>query len=236
MHTAGRRGQLPELVFVPGLGAPGYLLPWLRLVASWTEVTVLDLPGWRYGRARSCPPTVAGIGTAVGDWLQATGRRDVVLVGHSTGAQAVLRAALDYRPLVAGVVLAGPTFTPAARTVSGLLRGLAATLPRERPGELAAVLPSYLHSGGLPMLRLLRSAMPDPMEERIGELRMPLLVLTGRADRLADPAWARLLAETGRGSCAVLPGAHNFCYSHPEPAAEQLRAAVGKWLAREDAG
>ena len=236
VHAAGRQRQLPELVFVPGLGAPRYLLPWLRLVAAWTRVTVLELPGWWYGRARSCPPTVAGIGTAVGDWLQATGRRDVVLVGHSTGAQAVLRAALDYRPLVAGVVLAGPTFTPAARTVSGLLRALAATLPRERPGELAAVLPRYLHSGGLPMLRLVRSAMADPMEERIGVLRMPLLVLTGRADRLADPDWARQLAETGSGSCVVLPGAHNFCYSHPAPAAEQLRATVGEWLAREGTG
>jgi pimeloyl-ACP methyl ester carboxylesterase len=229
VHAIGRCRELPELVFLPGLGAPGYLAPLLRAVAGWTRATVLELPGWRGGRARSCPPTVAGIGAALSCWLEATDRRDVVLVGHSTGAQAVLHAAVRCRAPSAGIVLAGPTFTPAARRLPGLLRALAATLPRERPGELAAVLPDYLRSGGLPLVQLLRSGMADRMEERIGELGVPLLVLTGHADRLADPAWARRLAELGAGDWAALPGAHNFCYSDPEPAAELLRETVSRW-------
>ena len=218
VHAVGRCEELPELVFVPGLGAPGYLVPWLRAVAGWTRATVLELPGWRGGRARSCPPTVVGIGAALSGWLQ------VVLVGHSTGAQAVLHAAVRYRPAVTGIVLAGPTFTPAARNLPGLLRALAATLPRERPGELAAVLPDYLRSGGLAMVRLLRSGMAHEPERRIGELDRPLLVVTGTADRLAD---------IGGGDWAVLPGAHNFCYSHPAPAAELLRQTVSRWARAE---
>lgn len=233
VHAIGRCRGLPELVFLPGLGAPGYLAPLLRAVAGWTLATVLELPGWRGGGARGCPPTVAGIGAALGRWLAATGRQNVVLVGHSTGAQAVLQAAIRCRPAIAGVVLAGPTFTPTARGVPGLLRALAATLPRERPGELAAVLPDYLHSGGLPMLRLLHSGMADRMEERIGDLALPLLVVTGTADRLADPAWAQRLASIGGGSWAVLPGAHNFCFSHPGPAAELLRQTVSRWAGSE---
>lgn len=233
VHAIGRCRGLPELVFLPGLGAPGYLAPLLRAVADWTLATVLELPGWRGGRARGCPPTVAGIGAALGRWLAATGWQDVVLLGHSTGAQAVLQAAIRCRPAIAGVVLASPTFTSAARSVPGLLRALAATLPRERPGELVAVLPDYLRSGGLPMLRLLRSGMADRMEERIGDLTLPLLVVTGTADRLADPAWAQRLASIGGGSWAVLPGAHNFCYSHPGPAAELLRQTVSRWARSE---
>jgi pimeloyl-ACP methyl ester carboxylesterase len=231
VHAIGRCRELPELVFLPGLGAPGYLVPLLRAVAGWTRATVLELPGWRRGRAWSCPPTVAGIGTALGCWLEATGRRNVVLIGHSTGAQAVLQAALRHRSSLVGIVLAGPTFAPAARTVPGLLRALGTTLPRERPGELLTVLPDYLRSGGLPLLRLLRSGMADRMEERVDDLAVPLLVLTGRADRLADPAWARRLAGIGAGDWAALPGAHNFCYSHPAPAAELLRQTVGRWAA-----
>ena len=233
VHAIGRCEGLPELVFVPGLGAPGYLVPWLRAVAGWTRATVLELPGWRGGRARSCPPTVAGIGAALSGWLAGTGRQHVVLVGHSTGAQAVLHAAVRYRPAVTGIVLAGPTFTPAARNLPGLLRALAATLPRERPGELAAVLPDYLRSGGLAMVRLLRSGMAHEPERRIGELHRPLLVVTGTADRLAGPAWAQRLAGIGGGDWAVLPGAHNFCYSHPGPAAELLRQTVSRWARAE---
>jgi pimeloyl-ACP methyl ester carboxylesterase len=229
VHAVGRCRELPELVFLPGLGAPGYLVPLLRAVAGWTRATVLELPGWRGGRARSCPPTIAGIGSALSGWLEATGRRNVVLVGHSTGAQAVLHAAVQCGSPAAGIVLAGPTFTPAARSVPGLLRALGGTLPRERPGELAAVLPDYLRSGGLPLLRLLRSGLADRMEDRIGGLAAPLLVLAGQADRLADPAWARRLAGLGAGDWAALPGAHNFCYSHPEPAAELLRKTVSRW-------
>ena len=216
-------------------GRTRYLLPWLRLVASWTRVTVLELPGWRYGRARSCPPTVVGIGTAVGDWLQATGRRDVVLVGHSTGAQAVLRAAVGYRSLVAGVVLAGPTFTPAARTVSGLLRALAVTLPRERPGARrgAAELPAQWRAADAAAGPLGHGRSDGGADRRASDA-------VAGADRPGRPAGrpglGRLLAEIGSGSCAVLPGAHNFCYSHPAPAAEQLRATVGKWRAREGTG
>lgn len=230
VHAIGECRELPELVFLPGLGAPGYLVPLLRAVAGWTRATVLELPGWRRGRPAGCPPTVAGIGSALSGWLAYTGRPAVVLVGHSTGAQAVLHAAVQCRSPAAGIVLAGPTFTPAARSLPGLLRALAATLPRERPGELAAVLPDYLRSGGLPLLRLLRSGLADRMEERIGELDVPLLVLTGRADRLADPAWASRLAGIGAGNWAVLPGAHNFCYSHPEPAAEALRRTIARWV------
>src|SRR4051794_41314584 len=68
VHAIGQCRELPELVFLPGLGAAGYLVPWLRAVAGWTRATVLELPGWRAGRASSCPPTVAGIGMALGSW------------------------------------------------------------------------------------------------------------------------------------------------------------------------
>ena len=52
---------------VPGLGAPGYLAGWARALALHTTVVVLDLPRWRWGRARACPPTVRGIAEAIED-------------------------------------------------------------------------------------------------------------------------------------------------------------------------
>lgn len=105
--AVGRRG--PDVVFLPGLGAAGYLVPWTRHTARWTHTTLLDLPGWHRGRARSCPPTLTAVAGATAGWVEMTDRRGVILVGHSTGAQAVLRAAHQAHGRVAGVVLAGPS-------------------------------------------------------------------------------------------------------------------------------
>lgn len=235
---AGTPTGLPEVVLLPGLGAPGYLAPWVGHIGSWTRATVLDLPGWRWGRARTCPPTVTGIGAAAARWLTEQDRRDVVLLGHSTGAQAAIRTALLVPDRLAGVVLAGPTFDPAARPAASLLRRAAVTLAHERPGELAAVLPSYLHSGGHGVLRLLRDGLRDRPEDRAGQLRVPVLTMTGERDGFAPPAWARRLATMASGQCAVLPGAHNACYPFPAQADAALRRAVQTWNrpATEDGG
>ncbi|HST48695.1 alpha/beta fold hydrolase [Jatrophihabitans sp.] len=229
--VAGTPTDLPEVVMLPGLGAPGYLAPWARRVAGWTRVTVLDLPGWRWGRARACPPTVAGVGAAVADWLAAGDRRGVVLLGHSTGAQAVSVTALRVPDRLAGLVLAGPTFDPAARGALRLVRRGASTFARERWAEIPAVLPSYLHSGGYGVLGFLRDAMHDRPEERAGQLRLPVLVLTGEWDGFAPPAWAHRLAGLASGRCTVLPGAHNACFPYPAAADAALRDAVRDWAA-----
>lgn len=232
--VAGAVTVLPEVVLIAGLGAPGYLAPWVDRIGRWTRATVLDLPGWRWGRARTCEPTLAGVSEATARWLTEQDRRGVVLVGHSTGAQAALRTALLVPDRVAGLVLAGPTFDPAARTVGRLLRRAAGTLIHERPAELPAVLPSYLH-GGPGVLRFLMDALPDRPEERIGQLRVPLLVMTGERDGFAPPSWANRLAGLGGGRCTVLPGAHNACFPYPELADAALREAVLEWRPRSPA-
>ena len=236
--VAGTVTDLPEVVLVPGLGAPGYLAPWVCHIATWTRATVLDLPGWRWGRATACVPTVAGVGTATARWLAERDRRDIVLLGHSTGAQAAVRTALLVPDRLAGVVLAGPTFDPAARSIPTLLRRAVGTLAHERPGEIPAVLPSYLHSGGYGVLRMLLNGLRDRPEDRVGQLAVPVLTLTGERDGFAPPAWAHHLATLTAGRCAVLPGAHNACFPFPLQADTALRAVVQTWSrpATEDGG
>lgn len=227
--SAGRLRQLPEVVVLPGLGAPGYLLPWADKIAAWTKVTFVDLPGWSKGRARSCSPNVEQIARAAVGWLDATSRDDVVLLGHSTGANAARRAALLRPDRLSGLVLAGPVFEPAARPVPAMLRRTLATLRNEVATELAAVAPDYLASGGHGLVRLTRSALADMPETEVGGLTMPVLIMTGRLDRLAPPDWAGRLAESAGASCIVLPGAHNSCFTYPSEADAALHHAVDTW-------
>nr|WP_275588395.1 alpha/beta hydrolase [Microlunatus panaciterrae] len=211
---------------MPGLGLPGYLAPWARVISEWTRATVLDLPGWRFGRRPSCSPTLQHIAIACARWLEVTDRSDVILLGHSTGAQAVLRAALLVPQRIAAVVLAGPTFAPGVRTMPALLRTSVSTFSREVAAEFPAIAPSVLASGMFPLARFIRSAMPDRPEELVPQLASPVMIMTGEHDGLAPPGWAAELARLVSAPLTILPGAHNACFPFPRRADQALREFV----------
>jgi pimeloyl-ACP methyl ester carboxylesterase len=215
----------PELLVLPGLGAIDYLVPWME--ASRVPVTVLDLPGYRGGGARSCPPLISGIAQCCVRWLAATGRTGVVLAGHSTGAQSAIRVAAQCPDRVAFLLLLAPTFLPAARTLPGLLRRGGATFLREDPRELRSLVASYGRAGGWPVARLLRDGMKDEPQAAAAALTVPVGVICGSHDRLAPPSWGTYLAGLVGGRATVVPGAHNFCFT----AAEELAHACADLLA-----
>jgi len=217
-------------VFLPGLGAPGYLRPWLDRTRRWADVRVLDLPGWQGGRARRCPPTIAGIATATERWLAAQDGRPPVLVGHSTAAQSAAVVAAIAPQRLAGVVLAGPVFDPAIRGWRDLFRRALRTAAHESPMEVAAILPKYLRGGVLSVVRLLQDGLRAGASP-YRPLAAPAVVLTGRHDHFAPPAWTAELAGRIGADHAVLPGGHNFCFTHPVEADRTLRAVVAPWAA-----
>ena len=179
--------DLPEIVIVPGLGAPSYVEPWARELGGWTRATVLDLPGWRAGRGRASPSTVDGVARATTGWLQETDGRHVVLVGHSSGAQSAIRTALAVRDRLAGLVLGGPTLEPAAHKPATLVVRFFRTIYHEKWSEVPTVVPWHLR-GGFGWLRLVRSLVHDRPEEMVGKLDLPVLVLTGLRDRSRRPS------------------------------------------------
>jgi pimeloyl-ACP methyl ester carboxylesterase len=222
--SAGDIHDRPEVILLAGLGAPGYLAPWARESSQWTRASIVDLPGWRAGHAHACPPTLLAMAMTLAHWLEATERHAVILLGHSTGAQAVLKTAQLVPELIRGLVLAGPTLDPDARTMPALLRRAIQTLPREVPAELPTVIPSYIASGGRAMLRLIRSAMADRPEDQVQQLTMPSVVITGQHDGFAPPAWAQHLAELASAPYVILPGAHNGCFPYAQAADTALRS------------
>lgn len=245
----------PLVVVVPGLGLTESAAPLADAVRSrGAECVVLDLPGYSHRRpARGAlgrgpvptPPTVADVGRAAAAWVRSHGPHHggpVTLVGHSTGAQAALTAALVLqreppdppdRPDPPGVtsgpalVLVGPTFRPSHRRIPGLLLATPLAYRRESPSELR-VLPEILR-GGLDLVRFLRSGMQDRPEERLGRLRLPLTLAAGRADTYAPEPWLRELAARAVQSPAVrvvrTEGSHNAVFTHPHQMAQVVLAA-----------
>jgi len=118
-----------HVVFLPGLGTMGYLVPLMRALAGrGVDCSLLDLPGFSHRTRRACPPTIDGIAQVAAGWVRRHVRApDLVVAGHSTGAQAALRAAVRAQEhgTVSSVVLAGLTMAPTQRH----LLTLAATAP-----------------------------------------------------------------------------------------------------------
>jgi len=230
--TAGRTSALPEVVLLPGLGNLSYVDQWVAKSSAWTKITVLDLPGWRRGRASSCPPTIEGITSAATRWLEDNDKRDLILLGHSSGAQSAIRVAVQLPERLTGLVLASPVCTPDARSVIRALRRLLPTLKYESRDELPT-LTSTVHASGLrAMRRLVRSSLRDQPEVDAVKVQVPAVVFTGEHDGLASPEWSRSLAELLRAPCLIHPGANNGCFVYPAEIDQTLRDAVTSILSR----
>ena len=193
------------------------------------RATLLDVPGHDRRSRHVIAATVPSIAAATAEAAMArpAGER-LVLLGHSTGAQAALQAALlvqDHRRLDA-VVLAGPTVAPTQRRLDLLALASAAAYRRDSPRELV-VLPEVLRAR-LRLLTLLRSAISDRPERAVPRLSVPLVLTAGRGDAFAPQWWLEVLACGATRSPAVtverLGGSHNNPYTHADEARRAHRA------------
>src|SRR3954465_6760682 len=121
-RTLGRpRGGVLPVVVVQGMTVSDYLLPGCAALGQWTEVHLLDMPGY----AGSGEPTrwldVRGYGETVVHWLEASAIERSVVVGHSSGTQVAAWAGVLAPERVAGVGLASPTVDPMVRSLPKLL-------------------------------------------------------------------------------------------------------------------
>lgn len=221
-------------MIVPGLGLTHYLRRLVdELRRRGSVATVLDVLG-AATRTRGTAPEIGAIASASATWVreraaeQAPGRR-LVLVGHSTGAQAALRAALQIQHFRrdASVVLAGPTFAPGQRTLPSLLLRLPGAYRHDPPSELAPT--ELLRVGPRDLLALVRSGQRDEPEVAVRDLRLPLTLTAGVHDTLAPRHWLELLRANASASsrCRVveLGGSHNNPWTHPAQLAALILTA-----------
>jgi pimeloyl-ACP methyl ester carboxylesterase len=157
--------------------------------------------------------------------LDRLGEGPVVLVGHSQSCQVVaVAAARDSR--VAAVVLLGPTTDPRLRSARGLARHWLATVVREPWWQLPLVLAQWWRTGPRAMAALWRVAAWDDTGRRLRQVRVPVTVVRGTADRLCPHDWAvRLATAAPCGRLVELPGAaHMTPQTHPDAVATILRS------------
>jgi pimeloyl-ACP methyl ester carboxylesterase len=219
-----RRDGVPPVVVVQGMTVSDYLLPACAALGRWTEVHLLDLPGY----AGSGEPTrwldVRGYGEAVVHWLEAARLGPVVVVGHSSGTQVAAWAGVIAPDRVAAVALASPTVDPKLRWLPKLLFYWRLDARAPSPGLELNHKPEWKRAGPRGIAHLLKVHLDDHIEDQIRRLTMPVLALRAEDDRLTTEHWMDdLVGMTPQGSWVPVPGAHAFVWLYPDAWSDPLR-------------
>jgi pimeloyl-ACP methyl ester carboxylesterase len=206
---SGARG--PTVVLVHGSGGDHTTWsPQLAGLSDMARIVALDLPGHGASGAEGCD-TVADYGATVRQFLIALGGGPVVLGGHSLGGAVSLTLALEAPDLLRGLVLVGTgarlRVLPALFEILARDYAEAVAFMTDHAWSLAS--PAELKQRGRETVSATRPSVTrgdfqacdnfDVMA-RLGEIRLPSLVVVGGEDRLTPPKYSEYLTRS-------LPGA-----------------------------
>ena len=227
VHAKVSRGRAEQpLVLVHGLGlSHRYMMPVAGELAQDFRVFVPDLPGFGLSGHPRKTLTMPELADALAAWMRAVGLGAAPLLGNSQGCQVIANLAVQHPDLVAAAVLQGPTSPPEERTwprqaVRWRQNG------RFNPPDLGPLTwPEYRWAGYLRVLRTFHYSLKDAIEERLPQVRAPVLVVRGERDPICRADWARSLADlAAQGSLVELPAvAHTLVYTAPVALADATR-------------
>jgi pimeloyl-ACP methyl ester carboxylesterase len=201
-----------------------YHRPLLHALQGRVPAVAVELPGIGSSSSDDIPSSVAGQADIVAEWLRATGRRPLVVVGNSMGAQTAVELAVRHPDLAERVVLLGPTVDRRARSLPRQVVRLAVDATRERASLLAITATDSFLTRRRAVNRYLRAALDHRIEERIVRVDARVVVVRGERDPLVPRRWARRLADAApHGRFHEVPGAaHAVHHGRPEAVADLL--------------
>jgi pimeloyl-ACP methyl ester carboxylesterase len=224
--------ETTPIVLVHGFSSSRSLKPLIRALGGRRPVFAPDLPGFGMSDPPVHPLDVPGLADALRRWLIANGLAPAVLVGLSFGCQVAVDLAARHPAAVERLVLVGPTFDPEARTPGRVALRWARNAPRSSPRLAPTIVHDLIDAGPWRSVRNLRRALDDPVEEKLGEIEAPTLVVRPERDHLAPAAWTERVAELiPDAELALLPKAG---HSIGPRAASRLTALLVPFLAESE--
>jgi len=221
------------LLFIHGSGFTGDVFS-QQLVAFPGSVAP-NLPG--HG-APGGAATVAEFGDFIERFIEKQHLRDVTLCGNSLGGTIALEVALRKNPALRSIVLLGSGAR--LRVAPSILEGLRADFDRmctelaqmlyadPTPERVAYAVAAMHHVGPAQTLADYEACNQFDVTERLGEVALPVLALTGEADQMTPPKYAEVLAgRVQAGKARIIPRAgHLVMAERPE----ETNAAIAEFL------
>ena len=235
-HVNGN-GAAPELeetpiVLVHGLSSSRSLKPLIRALGHRRPVFAPDLPGFGMSDQPVHPLDVPGLADALWRWMLDNQLAPAIVMGFSFGCQVAVDLAARHPASVDRLLLVGPAFDPEARTPGRIAMRWARNAPRSSPRLAPAVVHDVLDAGPWRSVRSLRRALEYPLEERLGEIEAPTLVVRPERDHLVPEAWTERIAELIEDAeLVVLP---KTAHAIGAKGATRLTALVAPFIAETD--
>jgi pimeloyl-ACP methyl ester carboxylesterase len=224
----------PRPIFIHGAG--GGIATWSEQEPRFEGCAVLALPGHPAGTAlRSVTAHAEWTARAIGE---IPGPR--VLVGHSMGGAVAMQVALDHPDLVAGVIViaSGPRLFVPDAALELALSDFAAECERLlRKGwwepddaTIAAEAALIGEVGPETLIADYTACRGFDIANRLGEVRVPVLVVAGARDGLTPPSLGERLAQGLRQALlVVVPDAGHWVMKDHAAAVDLL---IAGFLAR----
>lgn len=204
------------VIFIHGAGCTGEVFA--AQLAAFAGAAAPNLPGHL---TRGEPDSIAQFADFVEAYVADSGSKRVVLCGHSMGGAIALELALRKPEWLSAVVLLGGgarmrvapaflegfqnDFQATARTLAGYF------FAEPTPERLDAAVEMMERVGQPQTLRDFRACDAFDVLDSIQTITVPLLALTGEADKLAPAKHASALADRVPGAQArIVPDAGHF--------------------------
>jgi acylglycerol lipase len=174
----------------------------------------------------------------------------IFLVGHSMGATIGVPYAVEHQEELAGLIVSGPTLvasatvSPALIVMAGVVSAIlpkmgvtvldASTISRDRAVVEAYVNDPLVFRGKIPArtgaeLARMWKTLPDQMPR----IKLPILIMQGTDDRLANPESSQLLYRRAGSKDKTLKLYEGFYHEiFNEPEHKRVMADVEAWLAK----
>lgn len=216
------------VVLVHGFGvSSSYFVPTAERLAVEFEVYAPDLPGHGKSDTPAEPLDIPRLADQLLAWMDAVGLQRVSLVANSMGCQVSVDLAVRYPNRVERLVLIGPTSDPTARTFTAHALRLIASAPFERVSLIPILMVDYLRMGPrlIPEFRFL---LRDPVEEKLPQVTMPVMIVRGERDAIVPTRWFEEAARLVRAErkVVIVRWGHAVNFSAPR----QLTAAIAPFL------
>ncbi|GAC1503572.1 MAG: alpha/beta hydrolase [Vulcanimicrobiaceae bacterium] len=199
-------------LFIHGSGCSGKIFRYQT--AHFAGSHAPDLPGHDCAGAVQ---TVGEFADFIEHYLQRHGLEDAILCGNSLGGAVALEVGLRNNPRVRALIALGsgarlrvaPAIMEGLRqrfdATATLLAGMMFASPSP---ELTAEVIASMQSGGLQTVRDFDACDAFDVTERLADLSVPLLALTGEQDVMTPPKYAAFLAgRVPTGQMRIIPGA-----------------------------